>query len=125
MFLVETNKAKRLLHLSFIGHVLLSELQQSRDEVAQLLAELPADFILLTDLSHLESMDIACEEEIARIMELCDQKGIGLVTRVIPQPQRDIGFNILTAFHYKRRISVSTCQSLEEAVRVINDSVAQ
>ncbi len=120
MFLAETNKVKRLLHLNFIGHVQVSELQQTRDEVALLLAELPTGFRLLTDLSHLETMDTACEAEIARMMELCDQKGIGSVVRVIPEPQKDIGFSILTAFHYDRRVQVSTCPSFEEAVRMLN-----
>jgi len=123
MFLAETNKVKRLLHLSFIGHVQASELQQAREEVALLVAELPGGFRLLTDLSHLESMDIACEAEIARVMELCGQRGIGWVVRVIPDPQKDIGFNILTAFHYERSVQVSTCQSLEEAVRMLNGAV--
>ncbi len=125
MFLAETNKVKRLLHLSFIGHVQVSELQENRDKVMLLLAELPGGFRLLTDLSHLESMETACEAEIARIMEVCDQKGIGSVIRVIPEPQKDIGFNILTAFHYKRRVRVSTCRSLEDAVRMLNDAAPQ
>ena len=55
MLLAETNKLKRLLHLSYIGHVQVEDLQQSRDEVASLLAELPTGFHLLTDLSHLKS----------------------------------------------------------------------
>ncbi len=97
MVLAETNKVKGFLHLSFIGHVQAEELNQGRDEVVLLLAELPAGFRLITDLSHLESMDMACGEEIARMMDLCEQKGLGLMIRVSPDPQKDIGFNILTA----------------------------
>ena len=95
------------------------ELQQSRDELALLLAELAPGFRLLTDLSHLEFMDIDCEAEIACVMELCAQKGISSVVRVIPEPKKDIGFNILTALHYGRQVRVSTCASLEEALRLL------
>lgn len=125
MFLVETNKVKRLLHLSFIGHVQTSELQKGREEMAALLAELPAGFRLVSDLSHLDSMDIACKDAIARTMELCEQKGIGSVVRVIPEPRKDIGFSILAAFHYKRHVPVCTCQSLEEALRVLDAAPAK
>jgi hypothetical protein len=120
MFLATTNKVKRLLHLSFIGRVRAEELQRSHDEVAALLADLPAGFRVLTDLGRLESMDIACQAEIGRIMESCDQRGASSVVRVVPEPQRDIGFNIITAFHYKRPVAAATCRSMEEAARLLS-----
>jgi len=120
MLLAETNKAKRLLHLTFIGRVQPQDLEQSRGELASLLEDLPAGFHLITDLTHLESMDLACEAEIARFMELCDHKGISSVIRVIPDPYKDIGFNILGAFHYDRRVQVATCQSLAEALQSLS-----
>ena len=39
---------------------------------------------------------------------------------VIPEPQKDIGFNILAAFHYQRQVRADTYESLEEAVRFLN-----
>ncbi len=120
MVLVESNKVKRLLHLSFIGHVQTSELHQGHAELAALLAGLPPGFRLLTDLSHLTSMDLACRDGVAHAMELCEKNGIGMVIRVIPEPQKDIGFNILSAFHYKRSTPVCTCQSLEDALRLLD-----
>ncbi|HWI59533.1 MAG TPA: hypothetical protein VNZ22_20055 [Bacillota bacterium] len=120
MLLAATNKGKRLLLLSFIGQVTVAELQQSHTEVLELLAELPTGFRLLTDLSHLQSMELGCEAEIARVMEFLGQKGLGWAVRVIPDPQKDIGFNILTAFHYPpSQVRVSTCQSMEEATRLL------
>jgi hypothetical protein len=124
MVLFETNRLRRLLHLSFIGHVSVESLQKSREELVLLLADLPAGFNLLTDLSHLDSMDLDCETEIARVMELSEQKGIGSVVRVIPDPRKDIGFNILTAFHYPRQVKVVTCSSLEEGIRSLELSGA-
>jgi hypothetical protein len=84
------------------------------------MADLPAGFRLLTDLSRLESMDIGCETEIARVMELCNEKGVTAVVRVISRPQQDIGFNILTLFHYERKVQTATCQSMEEAGRLLS-----
>ena len=120
MFLATTNKVKWLLHLHFIGHVRVQDLEHSRDEVVSLLADLPAGFRLLTDMSLLHSMDIACEPEISRMMEAFDQKGTSMVIRVIPKPQKDIGFNILAAFHYRHRVKMVTCGSMEEASRLLS-----
>jgi hypothetical protein len=120
MFLASTKKPKRLLHLSYIGHVRAEDLERSRDELAALLAELPAGFHLLTDFGRLESMDLACETELGRIMELCDRKGVGMLVRVVPEPRKDIGLNILTLFHYKHRVHAVTCESMEEAARLLS-----
>jgi hypothetical protein len=119
MFLATTNRLKRLLHLSFVGHVQLEDLEQSRDEILALLADLPAGFRLLTDLSLLQTMDLACEPEVARMMEAFGQKGLSVVIRVIPQPQKDIGFKILAAFHYERQVRNITCESMDEALRLL------
>jgi hypothetical protein len=40
---------------------------------------------------------------------------VDLVVRVIPEPGRDIGMNILTVFHYPHRPRVVTCQNLTAA----------
>jgi hypothetical protein len=42
-----------------------------------------------------------------------------LVVRVIPDETKDIGFNILTVFHYPHRPQIVTCQTLPEAARVL------
>jgi len=65
-------------------------------------------------------MDVACEAEIGQMMEVLDRKDIGAVIRVIPEPQKDIGFNILAAFHYKRPIQTVAFASMEEAVRFLS-----
>ena len=117
MFLATTNKVKGLLHLNFIGHVRVEDLEHSHDEVVLLLADLREGFRVLTDLSLLKSMDVACEAEISRMMNVFADKGMSTVIRVIPEPQKDIGFNILAAFHYHHQIRTVTHESMEEASR--------
>ena len=120
MFLATTNKPKRLLHLSYIQRVRGEDLKHSRQELAALLADLPAGFRMLTDLGRLESMDAACVKEIGKMMELCDQKGVELVVRVIPDPRKDFGMNILSLFHYRRQLRVITCKTMEEAAKLLS-----
>ena len=117
MLLVTSNKSKQLLFLSYIGHVRAEEFERKREELAAQLEELSPGFRLLVDFGGLESMGLDCEPGLGRMMDLIGQAGVGLVVRVIPEPDKDIGMNILTVFHYRRRPRVVTCKSMGDAVR--------
>jgi hypothetical protein len=116
MLLVTSNKSKQLLFLSYIGHVRAEEFERKQEEFVAQLEELLPGFRLLVDFSRLESMELDCEPGLGRMMDLIGQAGVGLVVRVIPEPDKDIGMNILTVFHYRRRPRAVTCKSLAEAV---------
>ena|SRR5665213_2640055 len=119
MFLAMTNRTRRLLHLSYIQNVTVAELERGYPEVLALLAEFPDGFQLLADLGRLESMDIACAEIIGRTMEMLEQHGLTRVVRVIPDPAKDIGLNIIGLFHYSKKIRIVTCETMVEAARVL------
>lgn len=117
MVLVTANKAKQLLYVSYIERVSRGELERGRQEIAGLIAELQPGFRLLTDLSRLEAMAVDCAPELGKLMELIDQSGVSLVVRVIPDPKKDIGLNILTLFHYRNRPQFISCEKLSEAAQ--------
>ena len=120
MVLTTYNKAKQLLLLSYIGRVRPGDLERSRDELRGLLPELNPGFRLLVDLTSLESIDLDCADVIGELMKLMDQGGVGMVVRVIPDPQKDIGMNILTIFHYRKPRQIVTCQKLMEAAGALS-----
>lgn len=120
MFLATSNKNKRLLCMNYIQQVQPEELELARDDVKALLAELTPGFRLLADLSRVEFMNPECATEIGRTMELFDQVGVGLIVRVIPDPGKDIGMNILTAFHYPHHPQIVTCVTLVDAFRALS-----
>ena len=115
MVLVTTSKPRRLLYLCFIGRVEVHQLMNASAEVASVLEDLGSGFRLLTDFERLESVDLEGATEIGKVMELCDQKGVSLIVRVIPEPSKDIGMNILALFHYPHRPRTVTCASMLEA----------
>jgi anti-anti-sigma regulatory factor len=81
-----------------------------------LLAEMQPGFQLLTDLSEVKSMSTSTAPYIGQIMELCTQKGLESVIRVLPAEARnDIGFGIMSQFHYGPHVQIVICDSLEEA----------
>src|SRR6185503_10734959 len=119
MVLATISKPKQLLYLSYIGQVSVEEVKEGLNDLVTLLEELSSGFRVLADLSNLNRMDHKCATEIGKAMELCDQKGVGLVVRIIPDPRKDIGMNILTVFHYRRRPRIVTCENLVEAAEVL------
>lgn len=119
MLLVTSNKSKQLLYLCFIGTVRPEDFQKGRKDVATELAGLSPGFLYLVDLTDLEFMGLDCMTELGQLMEFIGQSGVGFVARVIPDPSKDIGMNILTVFHYPQGLLVVTCQNLNEAIRAL------
>lgn len=58
--------------------------------------------------SVLESMDLACSPLIGSIMETCNASGVSEMVRIIPNPRRDIGLQIMSSFHYGNDVRIVT-----------------
>jgi hypothetical protein len=119
MYTAELDESKRLLKIICCQRVDAEEVERCANELPALLAELQAGFRLLTDFSRLESMDVTCAPHIQRIMDLCNAKGVGTVVRVITDPHKDIGLNIMSLFHYGPGVRIVACDTLEEAMKVL------
>ena len=119
MYHVEFDQPANLLKISYGGRVEPAETKRCLEALERLRPELRPGFRLLTDLSALETMDLASIPHIKRIMDFCNQQGIAQVVRVIPDPHKDIGLNIMSLFHYGRQVRFVTCVSLDEALAVL------
>jgi hypothetical protein len=119
MYLVTLDSKHELVHLVFAGHVHGDEARRCRAEIKALLPTLRPGFRLLTDLSGLETMDVSCADEIRAVMDGCRQYGVSQVIRVIPDPQKDIGFSLMSFFHYGEEVGVQTVESMADALKAI------
>jgi hypothetical protein len=115
VFEVEVEAARNLARTRYTGTVTAAHMRAGVEEVARLLPPLRAGFTVLADLSGLEAMDLDCAPHLAKIMELCKAHGVGRVIRVIPDPAKDIGLNILSLIHYRGKVQLVTCSTLAEA----------
>ncbi len=113
-----------LLKVSYSGRIGSAESRRGAEKIELLLRDLQPGFRLLTDLRSLEAMDLGCVPDLERVMDLCDCKGVIMVVRVIPDPRKDIGLNIMSLFHYSRRVRIVTCETLEEAERALGSPIA-
>jgi anti-anti-sigma regulatory factor len=94
-------------------------MKECLDHFQGVVPQLRTDFSLLTDLSGLLSMDLSCLPHLEKIMDLCRENGVARIVRVVPNSALDIGFNILSKFHYPNTVQILTCETLAEAHRVL------
>jgi hypothetical protein len=119
MITADFDEARSLMSLGFSGHVGEDEAKLGLEKIRLLLKDRSSPFRLLTDLTGLESMELACRAQIDMTMDLCARHGAHTVVRVVPDPRKDIGFSIMALFHYGRQVRTITCESREEATAIL------
>src|SRR5690349_7642009 len=107
MYSVEIDRSKRLLVMNALRRVTEEEANLVAQRVCQVLHDVAPGFRVLADFRWLESMDPTAAPHIARIMDTLAEKGVSSVTRVMPDPHKDIGLNILSQFHYGPEIEIA------------------
>jgi hypothetical protein len=117
MYSVEIDRSKRLLVISALQQVAAEQARVAAKEVRELLRDVVPGFRVLADFRWLESMDSAAAPHVAEIMETLTEKGVASVTRVMPDPHKDIGLNILSQFHYGPEIQIATFASFADALQ--------
>jgi len=115
----EVDEPKRLLAIRYHGVVRAEETEKGLEQIRNGLTKLQRGFRLLADLSELQSMDVGCAPFIEKAMDMCNEKGASMVVRVIPDPHRDIGLQIMSYFHYSGDVQIVTCQTLADAEQAL------
>ena len=122
MFLAEIDSSQRLLKINVVGHISPDDARSCLESLKSLLADIQPGFRLLTDLSGIKSMPTTTAPYVGQIMELCAEKGLESVVRVLPaEPCNDIGYAILSQFHYGPDVRIVTCDNVEEAANHLAD----
>ncbi len=116
MYSVESDKSKTLIVISAAGRVTALELKAAAAQVHELIADFAPGFPALTDFRWLETMEAGAAPYIAEIMDALASKQVARVARVMPDPRKDIGLNILSQFHYGPEIQVVTYETLADAI---------
>lgn len=117
MYAIEIDGSKRLLVISASQRVTAEQAKLAAQRVRELLHDVAPGFRVLADFRWLDSMDSAAARHIAEIMDALAEKGVASVTRVMPDPHKDIGLNILSQFHYGPEIQIATFQTLADALQ--------
>jgi hypothetical protein len=120
MFVTEFDKSQRLLRITLAGHTTAEEARSCMESVRSLLADIQPGFRLLADLGGILSMPTTAAPYIGQLMDSCAEKGVVLVVRLLPaEPNKDIGFAIMSQFHYAPDVRIVTCATMEEAANYL------
>ena len=119
MYAVELDRSKRLLVISAAQTVTVEEAKMAAQRIREVLQDVAPGFRVLADFRGLQSMDSAAAPHIAKMMDALAEKEVASVTRVIPDPRKDIGLNILSQFHYGPDVTLTTFETLADAVQSI------
>ena len=117
MFSIEANDDERLLKINWLGHVDSDEMRRCADEIGVTASKMRPGFRVLVDMTDLEWMDYAGAPYIGMVMDLCVAKQVEHVVRVIPNPHKDIGLNIMSYLRYGSKVRVTICENLADAMR--------
>ena len=112
---IEVDSSQNLVVIRYHGWISVQDAERYLEEARAALAQMQPGFRLLVDLTYLESMESAVALYIEKIMDLLNEKGVTRIVRVIPDPARDIGFQIMSLFHYGQDVAIVTCATLEDA----------
>ena len=116
MYSVELDKTKKLLVISAAGDVTTEEMKTAAEKVRIIIKDAGPGLRALTDLRWMNSMEPGAARYVGDIMDALAERKLASVTRVVPDPHKDIGFNILSQFHYKSDIQIFTFETLADAV---------
>ena len=119
MYAVELDRSKRLLVISAAQTVTAEEAKMVAQRIREVLQDVAPGFHVLADFRGLQSMDSAAARHIAEIMDALAEKNVASVTRVMPDPHKDIGLNILSQFHYGPDVTITTFDTFADAVQNI------
>ncbi len=122
MYVVELDQSKRLLVISAVQRVTAEQAKRTAQRVRELLENVAPGFRVLADFRWLDSMDSAAARHLAEIMDALAEKQVASVTRVMPDPHKDIGLNILSQFHYGPKIKITTFETLADALQSLCDN---
>ena len=105
--------------ISALQRVTAEQAKLAVQRVRELLHDVRPGFRVVADFRWLESMDPSAARHVGELMDVLAGKGVALITRVIPDPHKDIGLNILSQFHYGPEIQIATFETLADALQNI------
>lgn len=117
MQLLDIDLTHNRMHITLAETFDEPDAQALLSEVEARMEELQKGFLVLCDLTSLNRFDPAARPPFRRIMDLCNESGVGKVIRIATNPLNDFGLTVLSHFHYDSHVPVITCHNYNEASR--------
>ena len=119
VFEIEADLERNVLRTYFRGVISGDDMRVHVEQCEALISKMRPEFTVVVDLAELETMELDCVPYLTNLMDRYLAAGVGKVVRVIPDPNKDIGFNLLSLTHYRGRVPILTCETRAEADRAL------
>ncbi|EKD27545.1 MAG: hypothetical protein ACD_79C00678G0002 [uncultured bacterium] len=123
MYKIKVFEEQNILKLGFIKDFTVKDAKQLLEELKVKINNTQKGFTVFSDMSQLDSMSQEVSSYIVKIMQVCNEKEAAQVVRVIPDPTKEIGFKILSIFHYSDKVKIFTCNDILEARKFLPNIV--
>ena len=115
MIKISYDQGHNTVIIEFVGVIDAAQGERYFPEIEKVIPKHGKGFQLLVDLSATKHMDPGIKEWIKKSMKLFNASGVAKIIRVIPNSAHDIGFNIMSLFHYSSSVRILTVSSRREA----------
>ena len=119
MIQVSYNEKQNTVIIEFSGKIDVRQVEQHYPDVQKAVPKAKKGFKLLTDFTRVEEMNLDIQGPIKKTMDFLNQQGVKKIVRVIPDPAQDVGFSIMSLFHYSKEVKFLTVVSRQEAEELL------
>lgn len=109
----------KILRTIFRGKVRGEDIEAPIAGMRDVLRQLGRGFVQITDLTDLEMMDLDSVPHLTKMMDAFLAAGVSKIVRIIPNPDKDIGFTILSHTHYRGKVPIMTVKTRKEAEKEV------
>lgn len=103
------------LTINYRGAFEISQAEELYAELLKLLPKYKKGFRVISDFTDTTVVSPDVRETLKKIMDFLNTQGVQEIIRIIPNPAIDIGFNIMSLFHYSKEVKFITVNSREDA----------
>lgn len=119
MIKVDYDAEHNALIVVFEGNVDAAQAEWAFSDLERILPKGKRGFRLLSDYSAVEAMDPEVEGAVLKAMDFVNAHGVEEIVRVLPDPEMDLGFDILSRLHYSKSVRIHTVRSRAEAQAIL------
>jgi anti-anti-sigma regulatory factor len=101
--------------LEFVGNVDAAQAKQYFIDLEKTLPKDAKTLRLLIDISAVDTVDLEAKDELEKGMDLLNARGVSEIFRAAPDPDLDIGFNVMATTHFSKHVRVHTLRSRQDA----------
>ena len=120
MYKLDCDASDNVITIRIEGIFDFQQADEVHSKMQTVLLNMKSGFTVVTDISLLEQMDPESLKSISKTMDLFNSHGIGRAIRVVPDSSKDIGFNIISFFHYSPKVKIRTFESMSKAREYID-----